>query len=59
MAMANAVKNAVKVLVEEAHREFSELTDEDWKETTIVVEFLPGLVLGKFSIRKSHQEKGK
>jgi hypothetical protein len=57
--MANAVKNAVKVLAQEARREFSELSDEDWKETTIVVELLPGLVLGKFSIRKSHQEKGK
>ena len=59
MVVTNAVKNAVKVLMGEARREIPELSDEEWKETTIVVEFLPGLVLGKFSMRKSHQEKGK
>ena len=51
------VKSAIKVLIEEARREFEGLSDADWKDATVVVEILPGVELGKFSLRFKEKEK--
>jgi len=53
------VKSAIKVLIEEARREFEGLSDADWKDTTVVVEILPGVELGKFSLRFKEKKKVK
>lgn len=53
------VKSATKVLFEEARRKFEGLSDADWKDATVIVEILPGVELGKFSLHFKEKEKVK